>query len=107
SKPLGHADREILEGQVAQGQHAHASVDICGRHIIHNTPISTTLTNASTLNTPMAAVGPLASISSAPADGAAACTIRLGNASLPISRGNRTGPNSASGKVPRPIQEMP
>ena len=46
-------------------------------------------------------------INKAPADGAKAWMIRLGNASLPISRGNRIDPNRASGSVPRPIHEFP
>jgi hypothetical protein len=54
----------------------------------------------------MVAFAPFASSRSAPADGASACTIRLGKASLPIRRGNRTGPNRARGKVPRPIHEI-
>src|SRR5690348_16477969 len=86
AEPLGHTDREILETQRLQRQHRHAP-DNRGRHTAHSTPISTTLISASSVNTPMVASVPVASIASAPADGANACTIRLGNASLPIRRG--------------------
>src|SRR5262249_35897445 len=72
----------------------------------HSRPISTTLVNANPVKTPMVTLAPFASSRSAPADGASACTIRLGNASLPIRRGNRTGPNRVSGKVPRPQYEI-
>src|ERR1039458_487304 len=102
SEPLGHAEREVLEVQRLQGQHRHAPVDSRGRHTAHTRPLSSTLISASALNPPMVASAPLASINSAPADGASACTIRLGNASLPIRRGNRIGPNSASGSVTPP-----
>ena len=55
------------------------------RYAAHSSPISTTLSAANAVSTAIVASAPCRSISSAAADGASACTIRLGNASRPIS----------------------
>ncbi len=80
---------------------------MCERQVNQSIPINTTLMQANKVNTPMVASAPLVSTSQAPTEGATACAIRLGKASLPIRRGKRTGPNSANGNVPRAIHEMP
>src|SRR3569833_316036 len=104
---LGLPHSEIFKIERLQREHYYHSVGRCARYKSHTKPISTTLIRASPVNKPMVASAPNRSIISAPADGAKACTIRLGKAILPISRGKRTGPNSARGKVPRPTQETP
>src|SRR6185312_8906313 len=88
------------------GGNAHPSIDGL-RQSHHNAPINATLISARSVRTPTVSSTPRDSISKAPPDGAKAWMIRLGNANLPISRGNRIGPNKASGSVPRPIQEIP
>src|SRR6185312_15992615 len=105
---LDHSDRKVLEEQHLQRQDHHQSPVAAGaRQRHHSTPTSNTLANASTVKMPITVWVPTVSISSAPAEGASACTMRLGKASRPINRGNRTGPNRVKGKVPRPIQDTP